>query len=580
MAKKVLDGEIEKRVSARHGNAPLEIMSVHGIDEEVESINIPERRDESEEETLIGGGSLNDLALQSGSRTGDPPIRTPLSDDEDANPDLPIVVSRPKRNIPKQVIVCDRRLRPFKSTQIDEDRTRWNDLIMKRLATAAKREPPKTLTEFHLFPKLPIELRMKVYKLASRQPRIVSLEFKHDIKDPVVRYANLEDLDQIHRAIRVCPASRVPVLMQVHRESRQECMVLYKKEVVSVSGDYVYVNLWVDVLHFGGHNMCTHAIRVMLLSTKRHILPRVSIDISGTEALCCTEANLTRRTRRSTEILYCLHGRWRTSPEGKLVYDRFEGLREVNFVVGSNITHLQPNQIRPDSKFRPALITGDNLEEILLKEELDTWIARVLNEQPLGVSGDTWIGDKKPSFKFVSFAPSYKEDNGKVLEIMTAQAAAIWRSTFLLSPFECFRYFGFINRLQRRYHCKITIPPTFPYYDRLREIAIEGAKEDVEKCRRALKEKFADVEETRIEVWATQHSTLTYWILQLLVILSYSWMALYILSSFGLLTTILEWFSSQYNLHLPSSSCLVVECIELPRYLGGLRLCFVYRQCK
>lgn len=143
MAKKVLDGEIEKRVSARHGNAPLEIMSVHGIDEEVESINIPERRDESEEETLIGGGSLNDLALQSGSRTGDPPIRTPLSDDEDANPDLPIVVSRPKRNIPKQVIVCDRRLRPFKSTQIDEDRTRWNDLIMKRPAAAAKREPPK-----------------------------------------------------------------------------------------------------------------------------------------------------------------------------------------------------------------------------------------------------------------------------------------------------------------------------------------------------------------------------------------------------------------------------------------------------
>ncbi|KAG4428604.1 hypothetical protein IFR05_015915, partial [Cadophora sp. M221] len=496
--------------SAGHGNVPSEPKSVEGIDKEAKSANMPKHQKGSEEETLNGNSSPDNPRLPSGSRMGDPSIWTPLPDDDDEISDLPMIVSRSKRTIPKQVIVCDQQLRLSKSTRIDEDEMRWG-LVMKRLAAARQRQPPKTLTEFHLFPKLPVELRLKVYKLASRQPRIVALESHHDMDDPVVRDANPKDRDKLHRSIRACPASRVPILMQVHRESRQECMLLYKKEVVWFLGDYVYVNPWVDVLHLGGHNMCTQAIRMMLLiaGAKKHILPRISIDISGTEGLCCSEANLTRRTRRSIETLYGLHGCWSIVGGNGFAYHRFEGLREINFVVGSSITHLQPSEIRPDTKFRPGVLTGDNYEEISLKKQLDSCIERVLNEQPLGLAGGAWIGDKKPAFKFVSFALSYKEDNGKVFEIMTAQAAAIWRSTFVPIPFQYFGYFDFVNRLQRRYHCTITMPPASPRYDRLLEIAIEGAKVDVEKCCKALEEKLVDVEETRIEVWAREHVMLT-----------------------------------------------------------------------
>ncbi|KAH7369622.1 hypothetical protein BKA65DRAFT_544351 [Rhexocercosporidium sp. MPI-PUGE-AT-0058] len=526
---------------------------------------------DSDEETLIGDGPSNKLAVPSGLRTGDLAIWTPLPQDEAEGeveePYLPIVVARSKRLIPKEVIVCQERLRWPKSTMIDDNGRQQKELAMMRLALLAKQESAKTLTEFHLFPKIPIELRMKVYSLASRQPRIVALEFRHDLRDAAVLSANPKYLDRVHRAIRVCPASRVPALMQVHRESRQDCMVLYKKEIVSNSGsrngDYIYVNPRVDVLHIGGDNMCVHAIREMLLksNTGGHILPRVSIDISSTEALCCINENLATGNLRSVETLYGLHRAWVKSVEVGSVYYRFDGLQEITFVVGSRITHLQPKHISTDTKFRPALTNGVTFDDRMLKRELDILIKRIGDGWPMGVAGDTWIGDKKPTFKFVSFAPPYEEKDGKVFEIMTAQAAAIFWLSFLPTPLNWYiKYFGFVRNLERRYRCKITMHKTHPGYDVRREIAIEGVKEDVEKCRKALEERLVDVQETPIEAWIKRHLRLTWWIAMLAAAFLWVRMAFSIMSFFDLLTPMLGWCVARYNAYLASPPCIEVEC--------------------
>lgn len=79
------------------------------------------------------------------------------------------------------------------------------------------------LEESHFFPKLPTELRLKIYRLAMKQRRLIELEWGPDLSIPT-GFGNGS-----HHWCRVCPRSRKPpALMHVCSESREESQKVYQ----------------------------------------------------------------------------------------------------------------------------------------------------------------------------------------------------------------------------------------------------------------------------------------------------------------------------------------------------------------
>ncbi|PVH76715.1 hypothetical protein DL98DRAFT_535496 [Cadophora sp. DSE1049] len=472
-----------------HGTALSNSNSASDLDEVGESVGTPGQWRESGRGTSDDDGPSSETVLPCGARMGDPAIWTPLPQDPE---ELPVIVARSMRSIPQQVIVCNKL--EYLSAKPPN-------------AEPENRHPPKPLTEFPLFLRLPIELRINVYKYASLVPRIIAIEFRHDPQDPAVLDANPKTLEKIHRKARACPRSRVPSLMHVYQESRQECIQIYTKAILSRSGamrgDYIYVNHCVDMLHFGGNNICASAIRSMLSNTGGHILPRLSVDISGSEALCCTDASLPFRNSRPVELLASLHGYWHTT-DGQMgpTYHHFNGLEDLSFVVGSKITHLQPDMVDCKSSFRPAVTNGVSDREMILKSDLDFVISWVKRRGPISLTQQFWKAETLPSIKSVSFAPAIEYGDCRVMEIMTAQAAAVYWLDFQRKSL---LDFGLINKLERQYHCEIIIPRVTPCYREKGEVGIKGAKEDVKKFRESLKAILVDLQRTSLEIWCSNH---------------------------------------------------------------------------
>jgi hypothetical protein len=102
--------------------------------------------------------------------------------------------------------------------------------------------PLQPLETFTLFPRLPIDIRVKLWKLMSTQPRKIKLFF--DV--PSGSRAESRTIEG---------QSKIPVVLQINRESREEGLRFYTqcKESVGVRlgrhwVNYIYINFEVD--HF------------------------------------------------------------------------------------------------------------------------------------------------------------------------------------------------------------------------------------------------------------------------------------------------------------------------------------------
>ncbi|KAH8790337.1 hypothetical protein F5882DRAFT_517232 [Hyaloscypha sp. PMI_1271] len=102
--------------------------------------------------------------------------------------------------------------------------------------------PLQPLETFTLFPRLPIDIRVEIWKLMSTQPRKVKLFF---------------DISSASRAESrtIEGQSKIPVVLQINRESREEGLRFYTKCRESVEAklvghwiNYIYINFEVD--HF------------------------------------------------------------------------------------------------------------------------------------------------------------------------------------------------------------------------------------------------------------------------------------------------------------------------------------------
>jgi hypothetical protein len=123
------------------------------------------------------------------------------------------------------------------------DSGRFNDLL-STLPKLTIPTPLQPLEKFALFPKLLIEIRIKIWKLLSTQPRKVKLFFD---KPSAIR----------EKSRLIEGQSKIPVVLQICQESRAEGLRFYtmcKEKVTGEAGgisewvNYVYVNF--DVDHF------------------------------------------------------------------------------------------------------------------------------------------------------------------------------------------------------------------------------------------------------------------------------------------------------------------------------------------
>ena len=106
----------------------------------------------------------------------------------------------------------------------------------------------------------------------------------------------------------------------------------------------------------------------LLLINGGHILPRLSVDISGSEALCCKHPNFPFRNARAVKLLCSLQGYWlKANDQSVPTYIHFSGLTDLSFVVGSNITHMPPETVDYKCHFRPAVTNGVSSGEIIFK---------------------------------------------------------------------------------------------------------------------------------------------------------------------------------------------------------------------
>jgi hypothetical protein len=93
-------------------------------------------------------------------------------------------------------------------------------------------------TEFHLFSKLPIEVRFQIWEEYTQFPRLLHLKCK--TKDKILTLANVQ-------AIPI-----IPPIFHICRESREVAMKSYQILVLNPDIESrVYVNFYQDVVYFG-----------------------------------------------------------------------------------------------------------------------------------------------------------------------------------------------------------------------------------------------------------------------------------------------------------------------------------------
>ncbi|KAE8446809.1 hypothetical protein EG329_011586 [Mollisiaceae sp. DMI_Dod_QoI] len=92
------------------------------------------------------------------------------------------------------------------------------------------------LSNFKVFGKLPIELRIKIWKM-SLQPRVIEMRFANNIRSTQYDFVS----------------PKLPATVYVNSEARQECRKLYEMSFAHIKcGKAAYFNPHIDIVHIRG----------------------------------------------------------------------------------------------------------------------------------------------------------------------------------------------------------------------------------------------------------------------------------------------------------------------------------------
>jgi 2EXR family len=118
------------------------------------------------------------------------------------------------------------------------------------MAETSKSPELPALTEFTLFPKLPKELRIKVWQFAAREPRIVEVCQLQDAKYIFRTTNDDDDWETINSAPFYSPTA-LPVILRINQESRVIALENYTLSFPNKTHPaQIYYNPAIDILYF------------------------------------------------------------------------------------------------------------------------------------------------------------------------------------------------------------------------------------------------------------------------------------------------------------------------------------------
>ncbi|PVH76714.1 hypothetical protein DL98DRAFT_535495 [Cadophora sp. DSE1049] len=274
----------------------------------------------------------------------------------------------------------------------------------------------KDLTQFHPFPRLPVELRFKIWEMATRQPRIIAIQkvSKLDIfGNPCFSPLFDQESTLIPKfSSGLYPKSRTPALLHVNREARKECRQYFERRCLRGCGwecgchSTYYFNLQFDIhmVSFCGNYHLGRSGWDFIKSSQR-AFPRLAVILSSLPPAP------EQPNSRARNLLLDLHGLsvGHGSKRERFLYPK--GLREVFFVVESRLSATNVSEIGYSTRFRPASFDGLTKDVVDFKAELEKLTEDIANDRTVDVpllrdrEDYAWVGDDKPTFSFVSLAP-------------------------------------------------------------------------------------------------------------------------------------------------------------------------------
>jgi hypothetical protein len=345
------------------------------------------------------------------------------------------------------------------------------------------------LEEFHLFPNVPPEIRLKVYQYAmSQQRRLIELEWGPNLSIPT------ELGNGSHHWVRVCPRSRQPpALMHVCHESREEAQKVYQLRCFDSQiaqrlpnnpefhEHYIWYNPKTDIIFFGEETCVSTYISVFTPDIED--IPAIAIVNSSKGESCCDHDDYTYGVEGGVDTLQALHGFDSSETVHDFRYGGCPGLREVYVVVKSKLWPYKQGEIDASMTVRPATNDGLTKGQARFKASLERDIARVDAEITMpGVGESVWIDDKKPTFKFVSFAKvpwgvDPREPDG--VTVSRKDLGKLRRGDWV-----------FMKRTQANTRCEIFVPDEeYPGEDP-REIGFWGVRKSIDAAKKAIEERL------------------------------------------------------------------------------------------
>jgi hypothetical protein len=173
-------------------------------------------------------------------------------------------------------------------------------------------------------------------------------------------------------------------------------------------------------------------------------------------------------------------------------YGGCPGLKEVFVAVKSKLWPRGQGEIDDSVALRLATNAGPTTGQVRFKAGLERDIARVQAEIRMpGVGPNVWIGDKKPTFEFVSFAPIARGNDSRVRDGMMVSSKNIRK----LRAGD----WVFVKRLQANTECEIHIPDEeYPREDP-REIGFWGTRQSIDAVKLAIEERLVSEDRPNVK---------------------------------------------------------------------------------
>ncbi|TEY86540.1 hypothetical protein BOTCAL_0006g00200 [Botryotinia calthae] len=277
---------------------------------------------------------------------------------------------------------------------------------------------PAPFEEFTPFSRLPSKIRSKIWEFAAlSHARIFEL----------VRCSSEDELHQLSKVSK--QTNRVPPIMEVNREAREEGMRTLEKRVFNncdinlemafeVEGkkpQCTWFNPDLDTIYFG-EDTCIRTVADFFGLCWQMKLPKIAFAIIHVQDPCeCNwNAGDWNQGHNTVTSLQILHVR-PSKDANSTMFPGSPSTREVFIVMPSFIYRYAAGEMPNTATFRRSAhdvidTSDDRIDAAWYKE-----INKIRSGLDFGCGSSRWTNDSCPDFSLASFGPSYKDGKGKKL---------------------------------------------------------------------------------------------------------------------------------------------------------------------